>query len=215
MRSAPDVANTSSGEQVHGTTLVIACGAIAHELVAVTRASRFGQLEIQCLPAEWHNTPQLIAPAVEEKIRQAQGKFARILVAYGDCGTGGRLDQVLEKYQVSRLPGDHCYSFFAGREIFDAMAEAELGTFYLTDYLVDNFERLILEGLGIKRYPELLDQYFEHYTRVVYLAQDASQRNREAKATQAASSLGLPLKIHKTGLRAFEHAMATIAISVA
>ena len=84
------------------------------------------------------------------------------MVAYGDCGTGGQLDRVLNKYQVSRLPGDHCYSFFAGREVFDAMAEAELGTFYLTDYLVDNFERLILEGLGITRYPELLDQYFEH-----------------------------------------------------
>ena len=135
------------------------------------------------------------------------------MVAYGDCGTGGRLDQVLEKYQVPRLPGDHCYSFFAGKETFDAMAEAELGTFYLTDYLVDNFERLILEGLGIKRYPELLDQYFEHYTRVVYLAQDASQRHRESKAMQAASSLGLPLEIKQTGLRPFQHAMATIAIS--
>ena len=209
------MAKKSPGEQPHARVLIIACGAIAHELVAVTRASQFGLLDIQCLPAEWHNTPQLIAPAVEQKIRQAQGQYARILVAYGDCGTGGQLDQVLKRYQVSRLPGDHCYSFFAGREVFDAMAEAELGTFYLTDYLVDNFERLILEGLGIKRYPELLDQYFEHYTRVVYLAQDASQRNREAKAMQAASSLGLPLEIHQTGLRAFEHAMATIAISAA
>ena len=193
--------------------LVIACGAIAHELVAVTRASQFGSVDIQCLPAEWHNTPQLIAPAVEQKIRQAQGRYAHIMVAYGDCGTGGRLDQVLEKYQVSRLPGDHCYSFFAGREIFDAMAEAELGTFYLTDYLVDNFDRLILEGLGINRYPELLDQYFEYYTRVVYLAQDASRRDRKTRAAQAASSLGLPLEIHQTGLRPFQHAMKTIAIS--
>ena len=203
------------GEQSHATSLVIACGAIAHELVAVTKASQFGQLDIQCLPAEWHNSPQLIAPAVEQKIREAQGKYAHIMVAYGDCGTGGRLDQVLEKYQVPRLPGDHCYSFFAGREIFDAMAEAELGTFYLTDYLVDNFDRLILEGLGIKRHPELLCQYFEHYTRVVYLAQNASQRNRETRAAQAASSLGLPLQIHQTGLRSFGHAMATIAISAA
>ena len=207
------MANAPPDEPSHATALVIACGAIAHELVAVTKASQFGQLDIQCLPAEWHNTPQLIAPAVEKKIQQAQGRYAHIMVAYGDCGTGGRLDQVLEKYQVARLPGDHCYSFFAGRAVFDAMAEAELGTFYLTDYLVDNFERLILEGLGITRYPELLDQYFEHYTRVVYLAQDASQRNRQAKAMQAASSLGLPLQIHQTGLRPFEHAMATIAIS--
>ena len=201
--------------QTGACTLIIACGAIAHELIAVTRASRFGRIEVQCLPAEWHNTPGRIAPAVEQKIRAAQGRYADIVVAYGDCGTGGQLDQVLEKYQVSRLPGDHCYSFFAGREIFDAMAEDELGTFYLTDYLVDNFDRLILEGLGIKRYPELLDQYFEHYTRVMYLAQDATLRNRLAKAKLAADSLGLPLQIHQTGLRPFEHAMASIAISVA
>lgn len=205
--------NVSPGKQSQATVLVIACGAIAHELVAVTRASHFGQLDIQCLPAEWHNTPQRIAPAVEQKIQQAQGRYEHIMVAYGDCGTGGQLDQVLEKYQVPRLPGDHCYSFFAGKDIFDGMAEAELGTFYLTDYLVDNFERLILDGLGIKRYPELLNQYFEHYTRVMYLAQDAGQRDREARALQAASSLGLPLQIYPTGLHPFEHAMATIAIS--
>lgn len=211
------MANATAGSRSQATSqatsLVIACGAIAHELVAVTRASQFGALEIQCLPAEWHNTPQLIAPVVEQKIRQAQGRYCHIMVAYGDCGTGGRLDQVLEKYQVPRLPGDHCYSFFAGRENFDAMAEAELGSFYLTDYLVDNFERLILEGLGIKRFPELLEQYFGHYTRVVYLAQDASLRDRETRAAQAASSLGLPLEIQQTGLRPFQHAMATIAIS--
>ncbi|ASJ75585.1 DUF1638 domain-containing protein [Granulosicoccus antarcticus] len=200
-------------EQPDAATLVIACGAIAHELVAVLKASQFGQIDIQCLPAEWHNTPHRIAPAVEQKISQAQGKYSRILVAYGDCGTGGRLDQVLEKYQIQRLPGDHCYSFFAGKKVFEAMTEAELGTFYLTDYLVDNFERLILEGLGISRHPELLDQYFSNYTRVMYLAQDDSRNNRQAQAVRAASSLGLPLQVHQTGLQAFEHAMSVIRIS--
>ena len=194
-------------------TLVIACGAIAHELVAVLRASGFEQFEIQCLPAEWHNTPQRIAPGVQGKIEAAVGKYQQILVAYGDCGTGGQLDRVLEPYGIARLPGDHCYSFMAGSTVFDAMADAELGTFYLTDYLVDNFERLILEGLGIKRHPELLEQYFEHYTRVMYLAQDASQRDRETKAAQAALSLGLPLAVHHTGLQPFAHAMDTIRIT--
>lgn len=197
------------------TTLVIACGAIAHELIAVTKASQFGQIDIQCLPAAWHNTPQRIAPAVEQKIRQAQGRYAHILVAYGDCGTGGQLDQVLEKYQIQRLPGDHCYSFFAGRDVFETMADTELGTFYLTDYLVDNFERLILEGLGIKRYPELLDQYFLNYTRVMYLAQDSSRNDRQAQATRAAARLGLPLQVHQTGLQPFAHAMNVIRISAA
>lgn len=197
------------------STLVIACGAIAHELVAVTRASHFGALEIQCLPAEWHNTPERIAPAIEEKIRQAKAHHAHILVAYGDCGTGGKLDRVLERYQVSRLPGDHCYSFFTGRELFDAMAENELGTFYLTDYLVDNFERLVVQGLGIDRHPELRTQYFAHYTRVLYLAQDATRRERLDKAAEAAAALELPLQVHHTGLKPFTHAMRTISVRAA
>lgn len=203
------VSSLASGEK----TLIIACGAIAHELVAVTRASGFSPFDIQCLPPEWHNTPQKIAPAVQRKIEEAQGHYQHILVAYGDCGTGGQLDRVLEPYGIHRLPGDHCYSFLAGEQVFEAMAEQELGTFYLTDYLVDNFERLILEGLGIKRHPELLEQYFEHYTRVMYLAQDATQRQRETKAAQAAASLGLPLVVHHTGLQPFEHAMGSIRIS--
>ncbi len=194
-------------------TLIIACGAIAHELVAVTRANGFDQFEIQCLPAEWHNTPQKIVPAIQRKIDEALDRYSRILVAYGDCGTGGQLDRLLERYNIARLPGDHCYSFLAGSEVFDAMAEEELGTFYLTDYLVDNFDRLILEGLGIKRHPELLTQYFEHYTRVLYLAQDAMHKDREARATEAACSLGLPLVIHHTGLQPFAHAMRTIRLT--
>lgn len=202
-----------SGDAVSDRTLVIACGAIAHELVAVTRASHFDQFDIQCLPAQWHNTPQRIAPAVQQKIEAALGRYRQILVAYGDCGTGGQLDTVLEHYGIARLPGDHCYSFLAGRQVFDAMADDELGTFYLTDYLVDNFDRLILDGLGITRYPELLGQYFEHYTRVMYLAQDATQNDRETMANKAAASLGLPLVIHHTGLQPFTHAMNTIRLT--
>lgn len=211
---APKADTASVLHKTHpGKTLVIACGAIAHELVAVMRASGFEQFDIQCLPAEWHNTPQRIAPAVQHKIEQAQGQYSHVLVAYGDCGTGGQLDRVLQQHGIARLPGDHCYSFLAGQSVFEAMADEELGTFYLTDYLVDNFERLILDGLGITRYPELLGQYFEHYTRVLYLAQDSTQRDREAKAAKAARSLGLPLVIHHTGLQPFEHAMATIRIT--
>jgi len=128
---------------------VIACGAIAHELVTVLKANQLDNVDIQCLPAEWHNTPEKIAPAVEQKIEVAAQSHERVFVAYGDCGTGGKLDQVLAKHGAERLPGDHCYSFFAGNEVFDAMAEAELGTFYLTDYLVDNFDRLIMDGATV------------------------------------------------------------------
>ncbi|NND89896.1 MAG: DUF1638 domain-containing protein [Granulosicoccus sp.] len=193
--------------------LVIACGAIAHELVAVTRASEFGSIDIQCLPAEWHNRPERIAPAVERKIQQAQGRYAQIMVAYGDCGTGGELDRVLSRYGISRLPGDHCYSFFAGRQVFEDMAEQALGTFYLTDYLVDHFERLIMVGLGIRRHPALRDQYFEHYTRVMYLAQDPTRKDRLNMAASAANALGLSLHVHETGLQPFEHALGSIRIA--
>jgi len=199
-------------------TVVIACGAIAHELVAVIKANRLDNIDIQCLPAEWHNTPTRIAPAVEQKIIAAHASGARVLVAYGDCGTGGLLDKVLLEQGVERLPGDHCYSFFAGASLFDTLAEDELGTFYLTDYLVDNFDRLILDGLGITRYPELKEQYFAHYTRLMYLMQDEVSEQvprRQLAAQRAADALGLPLQIHKTGLQPFEHSLRNISIVAA
>lgn len=198
------------------STLVIACGAIAHELITVLKANKLDNIQVQCLPAEWHNTPERITPAVEHKIRDALDTYETIFVAYGDCGTGGQLDKVLKRYGIERLPGDHCYSFFAGQEVFDALSEEALGTFYLTDYLVDNFQRLILDGLGISKHPELLDMYFAHYTRVVFLAQggtDAVVQRRQLAARQAAASLGLPLLIHETGLQPFEHSLRAIPIA--
>jgi hypothetical protein len=170
------------------------------------------------LPAEWHNTPEKIAPAVAEKITAAKATHQRILVAYGDCGTGGHLDKVLKEQGVERLPGDHCYSFFAGEQVFNDMAETELGTFYLTDYLVDNFERLILDGLGITKYPELKDQYFSNYTRLMYLVQTGTNNDKErrlAAAKKAANALGLRLDIHETGLQPFEQSLRGIRITTA
>lgn len=198
-------------------TLVIACGAIAHELIAVVRANNWEHLEIQCLPAEWHNTPERITPAIEKKILQFKNQFQKIFIAYADCGTGGRLDALLVKHDIQRLPGDHCYGFFAGQDMFDAMAEAELGTFYLTDYLVDNFQRLIMDGLGISKHPELRDQYFGHYTRLMYLRQDTQGNQCEKrlhKAKTAALALGLRLQIHDTGLTRFEDSLTSISIAV-
>lgn len=218
MNNSAHVANTQETANVSAAerTLVIACGAIAHELVAVIKANHLDAIDIQCLPADWHNYPERIAPGVEVKIIAAQATYTRILVAYGDCGTGGLLDKVLDKYGVERLPGSHCYSFFAGEAIFNTMADEQIGTFYLTDYLVDNFKRLILDGLGITAHPELKDQYFAHYTRVMYLAQDdtvAYQTRRRRKAQQAADALGLPLEIHQTGLQPFEQSLRTIHIA--
>lgn len=207
-------------------TLIIGCGALAHELVAVLKASNWEHVHVDCLPAHWHNTPERIVPGVEAKILAAADRYERIVVAYGDCGTGGQLDTMLARHGVERLPGDHCYSFFAGAPVFDALAEAELGSFYLTDYLAANFERLIMRDLGMRKHPELRDLYFGHYTRVVYLAQavtggceendDASglPGNRMADARAAADALGLPLVTRFTGLVPFSHALKGIGVVV-
>jgi hypothetical protein len=194
------------------STLVIACGAIANELMAVIRANGWSHINVQCLPASWHNSPERIAPGVERKILDNRHNYQRILVAYGDCGTGGQLDAILERYSVERLTGAHCYSFFAGDDVFTDLAASELGTFYLTDYLAANFDRLILDELGIKQHPELCGMYFGNYTRVLYLAQ-AHDEHCIAAAEKAAASIGLPLDIHFTGLQPLQYSLERIQIN--
>lgn len=190
-------------------TLVIACGALAHELTALKQASHWQHLDVRCLPAEWHNTPEKITPGVARLIDAYRSSYASIVVAYGDCGTGGELDRLLAQEGIERLPGAHCYAFFAGLPVFDNLAEDEIGSFYLTDYLARNFARLILEDLGINRHPELREMYFGHYRRLVYLAQ-TDNAERLADAQRAADSLGLPLTVHRTGLDALHKAMYTL-----
>ena len=178
--------------------LLIACGALAHEIMDVLRANRWSHMTVQCLPAKLHNTPQLIPEAVRSKIKAARGRFARIFVLYGDCGTGGRLDEVLAEEGAERIQGAHCYEFFAGAPVFEALAEEEPATFYLTDFLARHFERLVIEGLGIDRHPELLPLYFGNYKRLVYLAQSHSPARIE-QARAAAERLGLAFEFHFTG----------------
>ena len=170
--------------------LVIACGAIARELVRIRDMNGWGHLEFQCLPAKLHNTPDKIPAAVKEKIEQQRDRFDRIFVAYADCGTAGALDEVLEATGAERIPGAHCYEFFAGSEVFFDLAEEEVGSFYLTDFLVQHFERLVIRGLGLDRHPELAGHYFANYRRVVYLAQTRSEKLEE-QAKAHAGRLGL------------------------
>jgi hypothetical protein len=179
-------------------TLVIACGALAHEIVALRRINDWPHLVVQCLPADLHNHPQKIPDAVRAKIEANRSKFASIFVAYADCGTGGQLDAVLREEGVERIPGDHCYEFFAGSADFAALAEAEPGTFYLTDFLLRHFDRLIMRGLGIDKHPELLPIYFGNYKRLVYLAQLEQPGMLEA-GQQAADRLGLAFEYRFTG----------------
>ena len=187
------------GIGVKKTMLVIACGALARELVAIVEANRLDHLKIACLPAILHNRPEKIAPAVREKIRQNRDRYDTILCLYGDCGTGGELDRVLEEEGVERIPGAHCYEFFAGGDRFAAMTDADPAVFFLTDYLVRHFDRLIIQGLGLDRFPQLLEVYFGNYNRVVYLAQFRDEALC-AKAEASAARLGLPCEMRFTGL---------------
>lgn len=180
-------------------TLVIACGALARETLAVIEASGLEGIEITCVSALLHNRPERIPAAVREKVRENRERYRRILVLYGDCGTGGELDRVLAEEGVARIEGPHCYAFYAGQEVFDALADAEPGTFYLTDFLVRQFDTLIIEGLGLDRHPELLPLYFGNYRRLVYLAQ-TDDPALDAAAKAAAERLGLAYERRFTGL---------------
>lgn len=174
-----------------GKSLIIGCGALAREIVALLGRQEGGRVALTCLPAIWHNRPQLIPEGVRGKIREGRRQgYERIFVAYGDCGTGGLLDRVLEEEGAERIVGDHCYAFFRGVEAFNEAHFDDPTCFYLTDYLVRHFERLIVRALWIDRHPELLEQYFGHYTRLVYLAQTQDPAlDRQARA--AAERLGL------------------------
>jgi Protein of unknown function (DUF1638) len=179
--------------------LVIACGAIAKEILEVKKRNQWEHITLQCIPADLHNHPQKIPESVRAKIEEARNVHETIFVAYGDCGTGGLLDAVLNEYDIDRLPGAHCYEFLTGSVPFEKIAEEELGSYFLTDFLVRHFDRLVWEGMGIAKHPQLLPMYFEHYKRVVYLAQTESTELQE-KAMECASRLGLEYKYHFTGL---------------
>ncbi|WP_417684187.1 DUF1638 domain-containing protein [Roseibium sp.] len=178
--------------------LVIACGALAREILAICSANGLGHIELRCLPAQLHNQPRNIPDAVRKVIDETRGSYADILVAYADCGTGGALDKVLAETGARRIAGAHCYAFFAGLETFDDLEADHLGTFYLTDFLVRHFRTMVVEPLGLDRAPQLRDTYFAHYSRVLYLAQTADPE-LEAAAKDAARELGLAFEMRHTG----------------
>ncbi len=183
-------------------TLVIACGALAREIVAL-QAGPLAHIDVTCLPANLHNRPAEIAPAMQAKIRANRAAYDVILCLYGDCGSGGALDAVLAQEGVARIPGAHCYEFFAGAKNFAELMEQEPGTFFLTDFLARHFERLVIEGLGLDRFPQLRDDYFGNYRRLVYLAQ-TDDAALTGSATAAAARLGLAFERRFTGLGGIE-----------
>ena len=183
---------------LRGDVLLIACGALAREIVDLIEKNRWTGFDLQCLPAKWHNTPEHIVPGVRARIRAAKSHYRSIFVLYGDCGTGGLLDAMLVEEGVERIEGPHCYAFFSGNENFAAQAEDDMAAFFLTDYLARHFDRLIWAGLGLDRHPELLPDYFGNYTKIVYLAQTRDAELAE-RAEAAARRLGLAYEYRFTG----------------
>jgi hypothetical protein len=188
--------------------LVVGCGALANELVALTRD--LPNVDITCLPATLHNRPGGIPAAVRDRIRRRRDGYDRVFVAYADCGTGGMLDPVIAEEGVERLAGAHCYEFYATSPEFERIVEDEPATFFLTDFLARNFDRLIIRGLGIDRHPELLGQYFGNYRRLVYLAQSTDPA-LDKVARRAARRLGLRYERRQTGYGQLGTTIAGIA----
>ena len=193
-------------ETGRGEVLLLACGALAREIVDLNERNGWTVFDIQCLPAKWHNTPQFIVPALRDKIRSNKGKYKKIYVVYGDCGTGGQLDALLKEEGVERIDGPHCYAFYSGNPVFAAREADEFTCFFLTDYLARHFEKLMWEGLGLDRHPELLQDYFGNYTKLIYLAQ-TDDSGLQVRAEEAACKLGLQYEYRFTGYGELETEM--------
>lgn len=178
--------------------LILACGALANEILELIRLNGWEHMSLTCLPAILHNHPERIPDAARAVIEKHQDDFDRIFLAYADCGTGGHLTALCEEMGIEMIQGPHCYSFFEGNAAFAARAEDEIDVFYLTDFLARGFESFVIKPLGLDRHPELRDMYFGHYTRLIYLAQtDNPDLDRMAEA--AAERIGLKYERKFTG----------------
>ncbi len=193
-----------------GRVLLIACGALAHEIVALRSANNWSHLDLQCLPANLHLWPERIIPAVEAAVVEARGRYETIFVVYADCGTGGLLQAACARLGVEMVEGPHCYSFFEGNGAFAARAETEFTAFYLTDFLVRQFDAFVWRPMGLDRHPQLRDMYFGNYTKLVYQAQ-VNDPALDAKAEECARRLGLTYERRFTGYGDLVTALGKVA----
>lgn len=192
---------------VQPSTLVICCGAVAREILGLVRERGWEHIEVTCLPANFHNTPENLPEGIRAKIRANRACYANILVLYSDCGSGGRIQAMLDEEGVQGIGGAHCYEVFSGSENFRRMMADEPGSFFLTDFLARHFEKLVFRGLGLDRYPQLRDTYFGQYRKVVYLAQSEDPELRRL-AEAAAASIDLEFEMRYTGYGEFENFLA-------
>jgi hypothetical protein len=199
-------------------TLVIICGALAKEVMSLTTAAPdlYSNLEIMGLPAILHNTPHHIVPRLDEKLQGLDlSLYKKILIGYGDCGTGGDLERLCQRYQsqgvdIDFIHSPHCYAFYSGTALFEEQAFENATLFYLTDFLAEHFENFVIKPLGLDRYPQLKEEYFQHYTGLRYLAQRLTPKSKEA-AEKASEFLGLPLEIIETGYGELETSLKALS----
>jgi hypothetical protein len=181
-----------------GRILLIACGALAHEVLALKRLNAWAHMDLQCLPANLHLYPEKITAAVARAVADHRKDYETIFILYADCGTGGLLQQKCEELGVEMIAGPHCYAFFEGNAAFAAKADSEFTAFYLTDFLVRQFDAFVWRPMGLDRHPELRDMYFGNYTKLVYQAQ-TDDPALDAKAEDCARRLGLAYERRFTG----------------
>lgn len=195
-----DIAPSDSFEfaKGKGNVLLIACGALGREIIDLIKANRWPAFDVTCLPAKWHNTPDRITPGVRDKIRANRDNYRKIYVLYGDCGTGGLLDKMLDEEGVERIGGPHCYSFFSGNDAFAERGDEDMRALFLTDYFAQHFDKLIWQGFGLDRRSDMVDFLFANYEKVVYIAQSPTPE-LEAKAKAAAERLKLAYEFRYTG----------------
>jgi len=198
MNDSTGAGKLESGEMPEGSVLVIACGALAREILALKRLNGWEHLDLTCLPAKLHLWPDRIPDAVAGAVEEARGRYGRVFVAYADCGTGGLLAARCAALGVEMLDGPHCYSFFEGNAAFAEHADEEMRAFYLTDFLVRQFDAFVWRPMGLDRYPELRDMLFGNYERLVYLAQ-TDDAELAAEAERCAARLGLGYERRFTG----------------
>jgi hypothetical protein len=203
----PTLTHEGLSPEGRGRVLILACGALAREILALKALNGWAQFDLACLPAILHNAPEKIPGAVREAVEKHQSNYDEILVAYADCGTGGQLSELCKELGVQMIAGPHCYSFFEGNARFADHAEREFTAFYLTDFLARQFDAFVTKPLGLDRHPELRDAYFGNYEKLVYLAQTEDAALTE-KARAAAKALGLAFERRFTGYGDLEAALA-------
>ena len=185
---------------------LLACGAVARD--AATLVERHGwNADVHGISSSLHMTPLRIAPAVEERLAELSARYERVIVVYGDCGTGGRLDEVLARYPAARPAGVHCFQWYAG-ELYRRFSQ-DIGIYFLTDWLVDNWDRAVVHGLGLDRFPWLKETYFGNLTRILFVRQHPD-RDREAAARSIAAWMDRPLEIHDLGIEPLDELLSPL-----